>query len=589
MSFTGELEHLSIVDVIQLLHATRKSGTLTVKSRKGESQLVFNDGYIISANHFDNSIRVGKILVEARVIPAETLEQALRDQQQAGENRRPLVATLIEQGHVRKEDAYRGLETLIELTIVEILTWKRGFFTLDVDAFTVSDEYRYFPEKLHQEITLHTENVLMDALRIYDEKKRDGLLVDEELTDELLPLPGEEGEEPLLSADDLGLGDLDKLEKSIPGVFAGLDDRSHTTAQRRRIEELGEALSPKEQEELLGFLASYAARPRPAGKPAHPGANLTVILFSTDEFISYCLTTVCRHEGIFVFATNEEQDLDHIIHQFLAKGSVPLLVFDVPTPSDGRFSPALLARLRRQKRARFPHVGIVQLVPPADYLFALQSLEDGIRAVIPRPAGEERRDTFVGDAIQFLHAFPAYLRGYSQELGGLSAPQLKTGLAALRQLREPQEVAFSLLRSTAGLLPRALTLIVREGELIAERGIGIRGSEEEGASPPLRFKIPLTRPSLFTEVIEKGSAFFGETADEEVKEHLFRAIGAPLHPTVLLLPLRCFGRTISLTYGDFGAGEPSSVPVDLLEVLAGQGGLVAENVLYRRKRSPSPA
>ncbi|WP_298267272.1 DUF4388 domain-containing protein [Geobacter sp.] len=586
MSFTGELEHLSIVDVIQLLHATRKSGTLTVKSRKGESQLVFDDGYIISANHFDNSIRVGKILVEAKVIAEEALEQALRDQQQAGEIRSPLVAILIEQGQVRKEDAYRGLETLIELTIVEILTWKRGSFSLDVESFTVSDEYRYFPEKLHQEITLHTENVLMDALRIYDEKKRDGLLVDEELTDEVLsPHETEAAGGMLLSADDLGLGDLDKLEKTIPGVFAGLDDRGPAAPHRRRIEELGAALSAREQEELLAFLGSYGSRP-PAPRA---GANLTVVLFSADEFVSYCLTTVCRHEGVFVFATNEEQDLEHITGQFLAKGSVPLLVFDVPALFDGRFSSVQLTRLRRRMRASHPRAGIVQLASPSDYGFMLQSLGDGVRAVFPRPTGEERRETFVGEIIQFLHAFPAYLREYGREQDGLSVSRLKAGLAALRRLREPQEVAFSLLQSAAGLFPRTLTLIVREEELIAERGIGVQGGKEEGATPPLRFRIPLTRPSLLAGVIEKGGAFFGETADEVVKEHLFRAIGAPLHPSVLLLPLRSFGRTISLTYGDFGGEEPSPVPVDLLEILADQGGLVVENALYRRKRSHSPA
>ena len=42
MSFDGDLEHLPIVDVIQLLHSTGKSGTLTLKSPKGESQLVFH-------------------------------------------------------------------------------------------------------------------------------------------------------------------------------------------------------------------------------------------------------------------------------------------------------------------------------------------------------------------------------------------------------------------------------------------------------------------------------------------------------------------------------------------------------------------
>jgi len=39
MSFVGDLEHLPIVDVIQLLHATRKSGTLCMKSLKGRASL----------------------------------------------------------------------------------------------------------------------------------------------------------------------------------------------------------------------------------------------------------------------------------------------------------------------------------------------------------------------------------------------------------------------------------------------------------------------------------------------------------------------------------------------------------------------
>lgn len=65
MSFSGDLEHLPIVDVIQLLHTTRKSGTLCVRGRTGESQLVFKDGYIVSANHPNNSIRIGRLLAES--------------------------------------------------------------------------------------------------------------------------------------------------------------------------------------------------------------------------------------------------------------------------------------------------------------------------------------------------------------------------------------------------------------------------------------------------------------------------------------------------------------------------------------------
>jgi len=179
MSFDGDLEHLPIVDVIQLLHATRKSGTLTLRSLKGESQLVFHDGFIVSANHVNNSVRIGQILLNMGKISEEELELALRNQHKAGSQRKPIIQTLVEGGKVQTEAAYQGLETLIEMTIVEVLTWTKGTFSLDVNKIFVSDEYRYFPEKLKKEIQLNTQNVLMDALRIYDERKRDGTLTSE--------------------------------------------------------------------------------------------------------------------------------------------------------------------------------------------------------------------------------------------------------------------------------------------------------------------------------------------------------------------------------------------------------------------------
>jgi len=80
MSFTGDLEHLPIVDVIQLLHATRKSGILRISCRKGESQLVFKDGFIVSANHLNNSVRIGKILINLGLITPELLDQTLKEQ-----------------------------------------------------------------------------------------------------------------------------------------------------------------------------------------------------------------------------------------------------------------------------------------------------------------------------------------------------------------------------------------------------------------------------------------------------------------------------------------------------------------------------
>ena len=179
MSFSGDLEHLPLIDVIQLLQQTGKSGTLRLTGAKGECQLGFRDGFIVSANHVNTGFRIGSILVELGIITREALDLTLAEQALRGPHPPPLIALLVETGRVQREEAYRGLQTLIELTIVEVLTWPKGRFELDVEQILVSDEYRYFPDHNEPPPQVSTQNVLMEALRIFDEKKRDGTLQQE--------------------------------------------------------------------------------------------------------------------------------------------------------------------------------------------------------------------------------------------------------------------------------------------------------------------------------------------------------------------------------------------------------------------------
>ncbi len=137
MAFTGDLEHLPIVDVIQLLYTTRKSGTLTVMGPKGESRLIFSEGHIVSANHFNGLVRIGKVLLKMGAVTAEGLDESLAVQNDAGEGRKPLIATLIEMGNVKQEDAHKGLKKLVQLVVVELVSWTVGTFTLETQAISV--------------------------------------------------------------------------------------------------------------------------------------------------------------------------------------------------------------------------------------------------------------------------------------------------------------------------------------------------------------------------------------------------------------------------------------------------------------------
>src|SRR5512135_3382644 len=220
MAFTGELEHLHIVDIIQLVNTARKSGTFSVKGIKGESQIIFSNGYIVGASHLNNRVRIGSVLVKMNAISREDLEQALEVQKKAGKERKPLISTLIELGKLGRDEATKSLKKLIEITLAELVGWNAGTFTLDTEAISVSPECSYPISKMEQEISLDSQMLLMDALRIYDERERDlqagnTVLSDEELFADAAQSSGAmESKEmsQVITADDLGLGDLDHLE-----------------------------------------------------------------------------------------------------------------------------------------------------------------------------------------------------------------------------------------------------------------------------------------------------------------------------------------------------------------------------------------
>lgn len=574
MSFTGELEHLPIVDVIQLLHATRKSGILRVNSHKGESQLVFKEGYIVSANHLDGKIRIGKILIDLNLISPDALEHSLALQRNAGKGRSPLIVTLLDMGLVKEQDAYRGLERLIELTLVEILTWKRGTFCLDLSTTSTSDEYKYYPGKITREINIDTQSILMDSLRIYDEKIRDGELGEEEFRDD------EAIEEAqILTADDLGLAGLDNLEKKIPDVYSGIEENAPSGLHRKKIREVAQDTPLPEQEKIVSFLSKFKTENIPVEYLDWEEPAQSVIFFSSDELVTYCVTTVCKQVGILASSCSELQDVAPIIAGSIANRYLPVLVLDAPE-ANPQIKITEMTAMRRELLEKYRGIRLIQLANPQDSEFILESYRDGVGTVIPRP---ERREGFAAGFCRFLETFQTCLRWLAVERRNSSLTRIKSRLGAFKDLHEPAEVALALLQQVSEWFERSITFVVRKDELIAEKGIGINADKHRGAKLVAGVRIPLTGPSLFREVAGDGEIFFGKTDDPIVKDHLYSMIGPPLRPTILLLPLKSRGKTVSIAYGDFGNSDISPIEIDMLEVLASHASLILENSFYQKQ------
>ncbi len=596
MAFTGDLEHLNIVDIIQLLHTTRKSGTFSVRGSRGESRIIFSDGYIVGASHLNNKVRIGTVLVRMNAVTQEDLEKTLEVQKKSGNNRKPLLATLIELGKITHEEASKALRKLIEITIVELISWTEGTFTLDTEDIAVTPECSYPIGKMEQATSLDAQMVLMEALRIFDERERDrqsGRAIpsyEDLYADVISPddAASKEGKESVLSADDLGLADLDHLERKIPQFSLENEVFDPIEMHRQKIKETLSDFSEEEQEAFVSFLeSSRAGISLYDGSSRQEGQAQALILFSEDEFIKHSILTICKNEGGLVFVTDGEEELDRIVSQCLLIKASPLLIFDDPDKPEGMLSKEKVVSMRRQLETKYPQVSTIQLVSPGDDGFTFQSYNEGVIAVFPKPSKKVRKAVFIEDAIRFLEALKSYVKGFFSRqkdpgTAGGHFGKIRDRILTLRHIYEPREVSLALLQSVAEVFERSITFIVRPTEIVGERALGVYAGKGKGPESASSIRIPLKVPSVFRDVITKGQFFFGESDDNVLKEYLFEGIGAPLSPTIILLPMKSNGKIMTLTYGDFGRKKALPVQSDVLVMLANQAGLVIENLLYRK-------
>ena len=595
MPLTGELEHLPIVDVIQLIHSTRKSGILNVYSRKGEGQLVFNNGYIISATHSSEKLKIGKILLDSHIINQDELDKALAIQGRSGDDRKPLIATLLDHCGLSKDSAFTALETLIEMTVVEMISWTRGIFTLDIDEIKVSDDYQFLPKQL-QSVTLDTQMVLMDALRIFDEKVHSGeiQLSDEPLkenplekftvTEEPQTRQITETDEILISEDLLGLADLDNLEHKKPHIFKGLEAFDPANIHRQVIDKTLSNIPENGKEKLVEFLSGISTTYQEGSQSSPMTAKSQAVIFYTgDEFLQHAVMTVCKKEGILVFVTNSHKELNNLIDRALFKYLEPILVFSSPVDNTEGFNKDEIIDTRSIKMAQYPQISIIQLASPLDYTFSLQSLNDGVRAVFPMPYFTEREETFPEDMMNFLNTFRVYIRGCFNEERRQQFAKLRNSLSGLRLLRKAPDISLLVLQFVSELFERTVTLIVDRSDLIVERSVGILSSKDREPAAPMKFRIPIRSDSKFHEIIKSGESFFGKSNDTTFPDLLYPEIGIPKDSSFLLLPLKSNDRVITITYADFGDCHANQISLDFLEFFVGQAGIAMENALFRKQ------
>jgi len=170
MSLSGNLEDVSVADALQFIHLGGRTGTLTLSRGDDTAEISFFQGRIVSA-WAPGSKRLGELLVDSGAISRETLEDALK-QQGVERPRRPLGQILVGNGDLPADAMYAVLKQQIERTIYELVSWTDGTFQFALDDLKPVDDVSVFPSDLVGNLRVDTQAVLVDALRMFDERNR---------------------------------------------------------------------------------------------------------------------------------------------------------------------------------------------------------------------------------------------------------------------------------------------------------------------------------------------------------------------------------------------------------------------------------
>lgn len=159
MALEGSLRDFGLADILQLIYFQKKTGVLSLSGEKDRVRLMFYEGNVISAESRKRveENRIGKILLKKGFITEDELKASLEQQKTTGMR---LGDILLKRGLVKKEAIEETLVSQMTETVVQLFSWKEGAYEFQAQPVTLSKD---------MPVTLDTQHLLMDGLRILDE------------------------------------------------------------------------------------------------------------------------------------------------------------------------------------------------------------------------------------------------------------------------------------------------------------------------------------------------------------------------------------------------------------------------------------
>lgn len=216
MAFSGSIEDLSLIDVLQLISQSSKTGIMHVSSDAFEAQVFLKDGRLVDVRSEESELgeKLGTYLLNKDLITTEQLTVLLNKQ-----NKMPVRfgTLLVDEGYITHKNLKKIMSDIIKEKFLKVLAIEVG--TYDFEQTIVE----YNPDDI---TPIDLNSILLDILKDLDEIKlfrskiqsleivyskaqtEDEVLIDDKVTND----------EPVI----IGNGQI-KLNKQSYFVFANID------------------------------------------------------------------------------------------------------------------------------------------------------------------------------------------------------------------------------------------------------------------------------------------------------------------------------------------------------------------------------
>ncbi len=557
MNLVGNLEDLGLGEILQIVSLSRKSGILSLNSRQREGEIVFHQGEVVRATSPEYQDTLSDLLVRKGFIDLPTMSRALSIQEMEGFKER-IGTILVRRFNLPAETVEEVIREQIEKVVCSFFGWTVGTFDFDLQEHVeMVDSMETDPLQFMLDKGVNSQYLAMEGSRRIDEKRLCG-----EAAEAISPLPLEialpeksAGATAFFPAEDVSpFSDPDSEPDKKPAIVLVDDHAATRDTLTASLEACGYEVYPfaggaDSPLMMLAALCRDGLRPtllidlimpKMDGTGLMGGVELLQLIKSNFTDIPVLAMADCH---------NDEAELE------LRRMGFPLIL---KPREDEVGEPGVLNNFM------------------ANLLPGLNQVKTG------GDAPESRDNVNLGDELRLeMGEEPASHTAPVVQSTGIS---LLRGM--LEELNDPAlggGIILLVLRFASEFMNRAVIFIVKRDKIVGLGQFGINAVSGSADSIVRNMKIPRGEESLFAQVIETRISVKSGPDDGAWTRYLLDKLGGEAPAEIFVGPIVSEGKVVALLYGDNLPGKKPIGDTDSLEIFLSQAGVAMERAFLQRK------